>query len=589
MPPLKIFGQNHFFESKLLAKLLISMGIILCSFSTVSKAQVYSKNDLEKFEYCNQLEKEGIAQKKPAKVADAFYIRGKIKAAYFEIEESNSWLVKALRIQEKVWDFKGMAKSYREMSKNASHIGQSKQYFSILNELEQLNKNYPNSTKEVDFNVLKGHFYATTWADNPRYAKPNFDSALYYFQKAIPKLIPKSKSDSEAYSSNYYQVAVLKLLLKKPDALKKLLIAEKFRPDSSVHLLQIYLSQADYYFANNKLTEASITVNKAIKLQNKLNNLDNELKRHFHSVMILYWTYIDKRPEIAAQNQYLVNQMNEQIAFADRNGAVSKLYIQFETQKKEAQLAQQKLEISLKNQNLKTQQRFIWLVSSLVVIMAFLSYFLYKLFRKNKEIANKNTILLQEQNHRVKNNLQVISSLLSLQSNLLEEGKAKEAVDESQLRIEAMTILHRQLYNKQDALEKIDMEAYIPELTEVIIQSYGQNVETNYNIQQKSLNADKAVLIALVINELVTNACKYAFSKNEKSELFVSLLEKGKDVELIVKDNGSKKIEVFSENISSQKNSFGLKLINMMAYELNGIFSYKYEEGSSFSLVFSEI
>jgi light-regulated signal transduction histidine kinase (bacteriophytochrome) len=127
-------------------------------------------------------------------------------------------------------------------------------------------------------------------------------------------------------------------------------------------------------------------------------------------------------------------------------------------------------------------------------------------------------VLLQEVHHRVKNNLQVISSLLDLQSQNLKDQKTLEIFRESYNRVKSMALLHDKLYQSQ-SLEEIDFSEYVTTLTSYLLMSYGVNldlIKVNINIEQVFLSIDTALTCGLIINELISNSLKYAFPKEKR-------------------------------------------------------------------------
>ena len=131
---------------------------------------------------------------------------------------------------------------------------------------------------------------------------------------------------------------------------------------------------------------------------------------------------------------------------------------------------------------------------------------------------------MRELHHRVKNNLQVISSMLALQSMKLENETARIAITEGKDRIRAMSLIHQRLYKKENEL-KINVREYVKNLMNDLVDSYGdhRNVDINLSIDSYSLNADTTLPIGLIINELVTNAFKYAFEKTDLPQIVVDL------------------------------------------------------------------
>jgi len=196
------------------------------------------------------------------------------------------------------------------------------------------------------------------------------------------------------------------------------------------------------------------------------------------------------------------------------------------------------------------------------------------LSEKNKE----NIVLIQEIHHRVKNNLQIITSLLRLQKNdLTEESKVK--FDEAINRIMAMSIIHKKLYQTED-LSKIDIESYIEDLILEIISSLStsNDVKTNINTNIQSIGLKTIVPFGLLMNELISNSFKHAFTSNSNRVININI-KANNDLNLILdySDNGTWKEPTES---SSQ---FGLELIKVLTDQLEGDFSRK-ESVYSFNL-----
>ena len=198
-----------------------------------------------------------------------------------------------------------------------------------------------------------------------------------------------------------------------------------------------------------------------------------------------------------------------------------------------------------------------------------------QLEHRNKE----NELLLGEIHHRVKNNLQVISSLLKLQSRQLEEGKAKSAVLEGRDRVKSMALIHQRLY-QQDKFSSIEMHDYIQKLVDGLAESYGYH-ETDYQLRMDvpllHLDVDTAIPLGLIINELVSNVFKHAFKKSTPNLLSLSLSEHSDMLKLSIEDNGD---GISGELEAIKANSFGLQLLEALANELDGTVDYKNGKGS---------
>lgn len=210
-----------------------------------------------------------------------------------------------------------------------------------------------------------------------------------------------------------------------------------------------------------------------------------------------------------------------------------------------------------------------------------------------KAALKEKDVLLREVYHRVKNNLQVIASLLSLQASSLKDPQAATMFRESQNRVRSMALVHEKLYQSHD-LANIDFNAYVQSLVMSLLRSYGvlaDAIAVNISVENVSLSLDTAVPCGLLINELVSNALKHAFprldrSKGEKGVLTILLRPAGQDTfELIVRDNG---IGMPPEVDMARPESFGLKLIATLVRQLRGTFECRRNGGTEMRLVIRE-
>lgn len=227
-----------------------------------------------------------------------------------------------------------------------------------------------------------------------------------------------------------------------------------------------------------------------------------------------------------------------------------------------------------------------------LVIFSLLSFFIYRLYmsvKRQKDVIasalDEKETLLKEIHHRVKNNLQVISSLLSLQSRYIEDSTAQEAVNEGKNRVKSMALIHQKLY-QQDNLMGVDVLDYIQNLTTTLKSTYGIDegkVDVKYDIQQLNFDVDTIIPIGLILNELISNAFKHAFREGRSGELNIRLKETESDMlELVVKDNG-----VGSKKQISLTDSFGMRMISSLAQKLEAEVDFDFTQGTLASLMIS--
>ena len=174
-----------------------------------------------------------------------------------------------------------------------------------------------------------------------------------------------------------------------------------------------------------------------------------------------------------------------------------------------------------------------------------------------KNALDEKELLLKELNHRVKNNMQTIVSLIRLQSDEIEDEKLRDILLTIQNRISAMGHLHELLY-RQDNIEYIDVYEYFELLIEEVRDSYDSYIDIHLEIKTK-LKMEQAIYCGLIINELITNSFKYAFTNKEEGNIFVSLKKEDGIIRLIVSDDG------IGYDKDTPTNSLGLTLVNTLA------------------------
>jgi PAS domain S-box-containing protein len=203
---------------------------------------------------------------------------------------------------------------------------------------------------------------------------------------------------------------------------------------------------------------------------------------------------------------------------------------------------------------------------------------------KIKKSLKEKEILLQEVHHRVKNNLQIISSILNLQTRSINDDKILELIKETRYRIMSMSFIHDLLYQTKD-FTNIDFAKYLENITSHIMNTYNlnKNISLNLNIESIFLNLDNAIPCGLIVNELITNAFKYAFPNDKKGEINVTLKLIDGQVRLSVADNG---IGIKKEVNYQTSESLGFQLINSLVSQIDAKLIYDNKIGTQFTLYF---
>lgn len=216
---------------------------------------------------------------------------------------------------------------------------------------------------------------------------------------------------------------------------------------------------------------------------------------------------------------------------------------------------------------------------------------LYKSRREIEERIEEKETLLKEVHHRVKNNLQTVSSLLSLQSRSIKDQKISGIIKSSQNRVVSMAMVHEMLYKRDDYLSKIEFRPYVEELCEYLIRSIkggSHNIKLDLDIPEFKLSIDTVIPLGLIINEAVTNALKYGIPGEDKGKLTIWLKKlDGDQYELYLGDDG---IGYPKEVGPKTTQSLGLKLIHNLARQLRGtVVRDSKKKGTYYRLTFEEI
>ncbi|MCK4764528.1 MAG: PAS domain S-box protein [Candidatus Aminicenantes bacterium] len=213
-----------------------------------------------------------------------------------------------------------------------------------------------------------------------------------------------------------------------------------------------------------------------------------------------------------------------------------------------------------------------------------------KMEKQIKASLEEKEVLLKEIHHRVKNNLQIVSSLLSLQSGYIKDEKALQVFKNSRERVRTMALVHEELYRSRD-LSKIDFREYINRLIQHLFDSYSLNpgqVQLKVKVQDVFLDVETTIPLGLIINELITNSLKYAFPGGRKGELHIYLgnsEDKEYDLELRIGDNGIGIPEGFDLRESE---SLGMVLVDTLVKQLRGKINYETGNGASFTIKFKQ-
>lgn len=520
---------------------------------------------------------------------------------YAEMYDSMSRSIDSILYKANGENFKGMAYNVKGNSDNAIEH--------FLKAIRLYEKSENKLKVGVAYNNLGA---AYNQRDNP-------EATIKYYEKALS--IFKELKDSSWIMKSYYNISTQYNALKKYDEdLKyKLMAMEILKTKKDIFLEGVIKANiAHTYFTLKKYDEARKTIEEYLNSGHakKMTSIKT-------NALLTYAFILEAQGEVkkaievnlesdklAIQNEYQDKEMkaklnlshlyeiagNKSLAYdylkgyqtlyedyfnKEKEETIHDLLLKYDSEKKEGEIAILKVENELKDATLKGNKI---LNIGLLIVLFLLAFLLYNMWRLKKikttvniQLEEKNrtitkaleekNILIREIHHRVKNNLQVISSLLKLQGQHIEDETALKAIADGRSRVQSMALLHQSLY-KEDNVTGVSMKKYFGQLIEGLFDSYNildEKIQLEVDIDDIMLDIDTVIPMGLIANELISNALKHAFHNRDNGLLEVSLNQHGNELLLKVKDNGIG----HNENDINNKGSFGHRLINALAEKLN--------------------
>tara|TARA_A100000171_G_scaffold12752_2_gene10677 strand:- start:3421 stop:5319 length:1899 start_codon:yes stop_codon:yes gene_type:complete len=289
----------------------------------------------------------------------------------------------------------------------------------------------------------------------------------------------------------------------------------------------------------------------------------------------------------------LSDSIDYELTNKEKNAQLAELQVQYETEKKDKEIALQNIALV---KGSAQRNLLIAGISGLVIISLIIYRALARKKRSNRLLTEQKylvekrekekALLLRELHHRVKNNFQIVSSLLNLQYYDTEDLKAAQAIKSGQARVEAMSMIHRELYQSEN-ITSIEMGDYVKHMIENTAYSFqyeSEQIDVLVEVDNKPLSVKYAIPLGIIVNELVTNSFKHAFETVSRPMLSVTIKideEKGM-ISLIVFDNGPG----IPDPAHISKSSFGMELIRDLVKQLKGTLSIDSQAGSKFTIDF---
>lgn len=412
-----------------------------------------------------------------------------------------------------------------------------------------------------------------------------YDSCIYYADEGVKWAAKRSDFDSQCIFLNAKAYALQRLnryAESIPYAKEALHIAES--NDITYHFSNAWAGLAMAYAHTGQKDSALLYGNRTEEMVKRISTSKEDMVDVYTMWANIYEGFGDykkawefKQKELDAYKEYRDNEVNK---------AINQNDIAFGTKQKEQQI-QNLSEVT------KRQRIIAWSIGIGLVITAAAAAGFWLSYRNKRKAAaileqgnKEKEIFLKEIHHRVKNNLQIISSLLYLQFKDYKDEKMIEALHQAQQRIKSMALVHNKLYEKQDVVH-VYLKEYINDLAAGILASNNPGgKQINITVEESgktSFSLDTSISIGLILNELITNSCKYAFANKNNGNIDISIDQVGQQYRLKVADDGNGLPADFEK-----KNSLGVRLVKNLARQMGGEASFANTSGTLVTILFTE-
>ncbi len=407
------------------------------------------------------------------------------------------------------------------------------------------------------------------------------DSILVYFSKANRVVYQfRVLIDLARLHIGEGNVEYATQLIRQAEALADRVEGDKFELGRKLIRTDLHLAKKEWNTAENYLEEAQALATRI--------GIPRAQRNVLYRKAALYKGKGDYARALEATEAY--QKIDREAVSLSRTRIVNEMQNKYDKARNEQQILQLTLDNQVQSEAIRRERNRFWTVlffALLALASATVIFFqLRKINRQNKVIESaleERETLLREIHHRVKNNLQVISSLLFLQAETIKDEKALAALQEGRNRVKSMSLIHQNLY-QEDHLIGVSTQTYFEKLIGSLFSTYRidrERVVAHTRIDNLILDIDTLVPLALIVNELISNSLKHAFAADGQGEIRLELRKEGDRLFLRQSDNGMG----FSGNWEDLKaDSFGFQLIDILSKKLQATVTISGDAGFSFSL-----
>lgn len=405
----------------------------------------------------------------------------------------------------------------------------------------------------------------------------NYDKALEYLNRSL--VIKEEIGDKKLLASTHDHLGDVYFRVKLPAKAAEhynMSVTLKRQFEDPKGMATTYNNLGKLYLSGRKYTEAFTVLDSARDISSRAGARDILLENYKYTAQ----GYREAGIHDQAFKYYELHAaLKDSIMDDSRSRSMAEMQVKYETEKKEQAIILLEEKEKTQAAEMENQRFKIWGLTGAAALLAISTGLALVLVRVSSKAKRQKELMMKELHHRVKNNMQVLSSLLFLQISRSDDESIKNVLTDVDQRIRAMILVHQDLYGDK-AASNVNMQEYVPRLVEHLRSSSTryENVKINVNIDSLLLDADKALSLGFMINELVSNALKHAFHNTSDPVLSLSLLNQGGTIVLDVHDNGNG----FSSASLQNSSSFGLRMVQMFLKDLKGKMDIRTEKGTQF-------
>lgn len=518
------------------------------------------------------------------------YLKLNLYSKVFDINKKINTLI-ANGVDYPLWSYNIQSRLYLQLQQFDKAISQLKSEITLL---------YKNPKRDSliipsAYNDL-GYYY---------HLKKDYKNALSYYNKAIQTATKSLKPTNPfAYKSillssksNIANLHLDRNEFKKTISVINEDILPKIENKNTPIYIQSYLMLGEAYLKTNKLKETK----DIIEILEQICCF-NEVKLKIQ-LLELQSSYYEKKEDFKASLKYTseIKHLKDSLLSVQNLNLLKSTELNYFIENKEK-------EVTAKNQIIEEKEKtnLIIIIIGLIALLT-ISFFAFQnnrrkrleiekmntsISKKNEEIKislHEKELLLKEIHHRVKNNLQIISGILSLQNNSISDEKAKQILIDGQDRIQSIALLHKTMYQNEN-FNMVNFQNYCNELITYIKQAnvtINKNITIHQDIENVPFNIDTAIPLSLIINEIITNCYKHAFENKTEGSISISIKKQNDGCyKLIIEDNGNG----LPENFNSFENSksFGFDLIHGLCQQIDGELIITNNHGTKITMQFKE-